>query len=52
VPNSFHLRGLARDSVPPKGMGMGAYYEQLKRLNPLLQVLNEGDHVHMEPRSR
>ncbi len=50
--NSFHLRGLARDSVPPKGMGMSAYYQQLRRLNPLLDVINEGDHVHMEPRGR
>lgn len=51
-PNSFHLRGMARDSVPPKGMGMAAYYQQLRRLNPLLDVINEGDHVHMEPRGR
>lgn len=50
VPNSYHLRGLARDSVPPPGMSMGAYFQQLQRLNPLLQVINEGDHVHMEPR--
>lgn len=52
VPNSFHLRGLARDSVPPKGMSMSDYYARLQAMNPLLQVINEGDHVHMEPRSR
>lgn len=50
VPNSYHLKGMARDSVPPAGMNMADYYAELKRRNPLLQVLNEGDHVHMEPR--
>jgi hypothetical protein len=58
VPNSFHTRRgpdgrpLARDSVPPRGMNMAAYYDQLRRRNPLLDVINEGDHVHMEPRGR
>lgn len=56
VLNSFHTRKdaqgrpLARDSVPPKGMSMAAYAAQLKRLNPNMQVINEGDHVHMEPK--
>lgn len=50
VPNSYHLTGQARDSVPPRGMTMAAYAEQLRRLNPHLEVINEGDHVHMEPR--
>lgn len=56
VPNSFHMRRdaqgnpLARDSVPPPGMSMAAYAAELQRLNPHLQVINEGDHVHMEPR--
>lgn len=50
VPNSFHLSGQARDSVPPSGMSMDAYYRRLKALNPTLQVINEGDHVHIEPR--
>lgn len=56
VANSYHTRRypdgtpMARDSVPPKGMAMSAYYELLKRMNPSLQVLNEGDHIHMEPR--
>lgn len=49
-PNSFHLTGQARDSVPPPGMSMAAYAAQLQRLNPHLKVINEGDHVHMEPR--
>jgi hypothetical protein len=56
VENSFHMRRdaqgnpMARDSVPPAGMSMGAYAAELRRLNPHLQVINEGDHVHMEPR--
>ena len=56
VSNSFHMRRgpdgrpLARDSVPPPGMGMQAYYQQLRRMNPGLDVINEGDHIHMEPR--
>ena len=49
-PRSFHLTGQARDSVPPPGMSMAAYAAELQRLNPHLQVINEGDHVHMEPR--
>lgn len=56
VPNSFHQRKdaqgrpLGRDSVPPPGMSMAAYHAQLVRLNPDKDVINEGDHVHMEPK--
>lgn len=56
VPYSYHTRkdwqgrALARDSVPPAGMSMSAYAAELKRLNPGMQVINEGDHVHIEPR--
>lgn len=56
VANSYHMRRdaqgnpLARDSVPPPGMSMSAYTNHLRRLNPHLEVINEGDHVHMEPR--
>lgn len=56
VPNSFHTRRgpdgkpLARDSVPPPGMSMATYAAELRRLNPDLDVINEGDHVHLEPR--
>jgi len=56
VSNSFHMSRWpdgtpkARDSVPPPGMSMSAYAEQLRRLNPDKDVINEGDHVHMEPR--
>jgi hypothetical protein len=52
VANSYHLKGLARDSVPPRGMSMGQYYAELRRRNPGLDVINEGDHVHIEPRGR
>lgn len=58
VSNSFHTRrgpdgrALARDSVPPPGMSMAAYAAELRRLNPGLDVINEGDHVHLEPRGR
>jgi hypothetical protein len=50
VANSYHLTGQARDSVPPPGMSMSAYAAELQRRNPHLEVINEGDHVHMEPR--
>ncbi len=50
VANSFHLSGRARDSVPPPGMSMNQYAMQLRRLNPNMDVINEGDHVHMEPK--
>lgn len=55
VANSYHTRRgldgkpLARDSVPPPGMGMGEYHRQLKALNPGMDVINEGDHIHIEP---
>ena len=58
VGNSFHMRRdrfgnpLARDSVPPPGMGMTEYYRMLRALNPDKDVLNEGDHIHIEPRGR
>ena len=50
VANSYHLTGRARDSVPPPGMSMAAYHRELQRLNPHLDVINEGDHIHKEPR--
>jgi hypothetical protein len=33
-------------------MSMSAYAEKLRRENPGLDVINEGDHVHIEPRGR
>lgn len=56
VGNSYHMRRdaqgkpLARDSVPPPGMSMAQYAAALRRANPDKDVINEGDHVHMEPR--
>jgi uncharacterized protein YcbK (DUF882 family) len=52
VRNSYHLTGKARDSVPPPGMSMAQYAAILQRQNPHLEVINEGDHVHIEPRGR
>ncbi len=52
VQNSFHLSGRARDSVPPPGMSMGEYHRRLKAANPNMDVINEGDHVHIEPKGR
>jgi hypothetical protein len=52
VKNSYHLTGRARDSVPPPGMSMGEYAARLRAANPHLDVINEGDHVHIEPRGR
>lgn len=49
--NSYHLSGRARDSVPPAGMSMSEYARRLKQMNPNYDVINEGDHVHIEPRS-
>lgn len=52
VPNSFHLTDQARDFVPPKGMSMDALHGKLKAALPGFDVINEGDHVHVEPASR
>ena len=58
VANSYHTRkgpdgrALAIDSTPPRGMSMGSYAARLRQLNPNLDVINEGDHVHREPRRR
>jgi hypothetical protein len=50
VPNSFHKTGDARDFVPPKGMSMAALHAKLKaQFGPQYDVINEGDHVHVEP---
>jgi hypothetical protein len=49
VPNSYHLTDQARDFVPPNGMTTGALSMALKAAMPGFDVLNEGDHVHVEP---
>lgn len=41
---------MASDRVPPAGMSMSAFASLLKRQNPHLDVINEGDHVHLEPK--
>jgi hypothetical protein len=56
VPNSYHTRrdaagnAMARDFVPPPGMSMAQLHSALTQANPHLDVINEGDHVHIEPR--
>jgi len=50
VRNSYHLSGRARDSIPPAGMSMAEYAHRLQALNPQYEVINEGNHVHIEPR--
>lgn len=49
VARSYHLTDQARDFVPPQGMAMGALWNRLKRALPGFDVINEGDHVHVEP---
>lgn len=49
VGNSYHLTGQAFDSVPPKGTSMSQWQAELKKRAPGWDVINEGDHVHVEP---
>jgi len=49
VEGSYHLTDNARDFVPPKGMKMGQLAARLKQALPGFDVINEGDHVHVEP---
>jgi hypothetical protein len=53
VPDSYHVTDNARDFVPPKGMSMDALAAQLKStFGRGYDVINEGDHVHVEPGSK
>lgn len=52
VPNSFHLTDQARDFLPPKGMSMAQLATRLRGGFRGFDVINEGDHVHVEPSSR
>lgn len=52
VPNSYHLTDQARDLTPPPGMSMAAFHNQLQMSLPGVKVLNEGDHVHIQPIAR
>lgn len=49
-PNSYHLTDQARDFTPPPGMSMAQLAAQLKQAFPGFDVINEGDHVHVEPK--
>lgn len=50
VANSFHKTNDARDFVPPPGMSMAALHSKLKaQFGSQYDVINEGDHVHVEP---
>lgn len=51
-PDSYHLTGQARDFTPPAGMNMAQLHAQLARAFPGYDVINEGDHVHVEPGPR
>lgn len=50
VPNSFHQTDDARDFVPPEGMTMKQLAAALRgKFGSNFDVLDEGDHVHVEP---
>lgn len=49
VSGSYHLTDQARDFVPPKGMSFGMLAKRLKDALPGFDVINEKDHVHVEP---
>lgn len=58
VANSYHMQRtpdgqpMARDYVPGRsGMSMGALEAYARQNNPGMDVINEGDHVHLEPRT-
>lgn len=50
VPNSYHLTGQARDAVPPPGVTLADYSKALRARFPDADVIQERDHVHIEPR--
>jgi hypothetical protein len=52
VPNSYHLTDQARDLVPPAGMSMAQFHNALQASLPGVKVINEGDHVHIQPIAR
>lgn len=49
VPNSYHLSGQARDILPPTDPQQAAFIQQQAAANGL-EVIDEGDHWHLEPR--
>jgi len=48
VTNSLHMQDKARDLVPPEGMTMAQLAEQVRQRMPHADVIDEGDHVHVE----
>lgn len=52
VSDSYHLTNDARDFVPPKGMTMHQLFLAVKREMPDFDVINEKDHVHVEPKKQ
>lgn len=48
VPNSFHLSGQARDILPPQTPQQAQAVRQWAAQNGM-EVINEGDHWHIEP---
>lgn len=51
VANSYHLTDQARDILPPKTPEQAAQVRQFAAQNGL-EVIDEGDHWHMEPRGQ
>jgi len=49
VSDSYHISDNARDFVPPKGMSMSALASAVRAKMLGFDVINEGDHVHVEP---
>ncbi|MFC0304390.1 D-Ala-D-Ala carboxypeptidase family metallohydrolase [Rhizorhabdus histidinilytica] len=50
VPGSYHLTDQARDLQPPPGVPMARFHAELKQqFGPGFDVINEGNHVHVEP---
>lgn len=49
VAGSYHITDQARDFVPPKGMSMDTLHLRLRQAFPGMDVINEKDHIHVEP---
>lgn len=49
VKGSYHLSGQAYDLVPSGGMTMAQLEAEARRRIPGADIINEGDHVHIEP---
>jgi len=52
VTGSMHMTDQARDFTPPKGMKMNELGVKLRQMFPNADVINEGDHIHVESRVR